>query len=388
MREEVSVWTAYGGGWRREDRGGRRRTGTGMDDCSRTRGTKDPGQVRSPKVQGGGIGGFFSFSLLPAATRMEKRASIATPKATGSETSQCQDGPSRAYRRGRLWGVGGVWPENPTLTGDNGRQSQVGSTNIGIGNCAWGKRQLVNISGHGDRGMASSPSRGWMPIMDPRVWTFFFSRPSVDEMQSLQSPFVCPLPLPSCRLALTTSSCLCSSSPAPISVSTPQTPGHHRQEWIVANGASLLAPGPAIEAEGSAGRRARVANRGGHEQQVRLLANGSHLAIRGSCGARQTASEQCTSTERERSMPRRLSVPPTSIRHLHPAVAAMTARSAGHRQNATPALASPTPLFPFPLFFVSFISTDHASPQAADSAPPSQTFSTETVADLPSSPGV
>lgn len=68
--------------------------------------------------------------------------------------------------------------------------------------------------------MASSPSRGWMPIMDPRVWTFFFSRPSVDEMQSLQSPFVCPLPLPSCRLALTTSSCLCSSSPAPISVST------------------------------------------------------------------------------------------------------------------------------------------------------------------------
>lgn len=68
--------------------------------------------------------------------------------------------------------------------------------------------------------MASSPSRGWMPIMGPRVWTFFFSRPSVDEMQSLQSPFVCPLPLPSCRLALTTSSCLCSSSPAPISVST------------------------------------------------------------------------------------------------------------------------------------------------------------------------
>lgn len=163
---------------------------------------------------------FFLSPLLPAATRMEKRASIATPKATGSETSQCQDGPSRAYRRGRLWGVGGVWPENPTLTGDNCRQSQVGSTNIGIGNCAWGKRQLVNISGHGDRGMASSPSRDWMPIMDPRVWTFFFSRPSVDEMQSLQSPFVCPLPLPSCRLALTTSSCLCSSSPAPISVST------------------------------------------------------------------------------------------------------------------------------------------------------------------------
>lgn len=60
--EEVSVWTAYGGGWRREDRGGRRWTGTGMDDCSSTRGTKDPGQVRSPKVQGGGIGGFFSFS--------------------------------------------------------------------------------------------------------------------------------------------------------------------------------------------------------------------------------------------------------------------------------------------------------------------------------------
>lgn len=60
--EDVSVWTAYGGGWRREDRGGRRRTGTGMDDCSRTRGTKDPGQVRSPKVQGGRIGGFFSFS--------------------------------------------------------------------------------------------------------------------------------------------------------------------------------------------------------------------------------------------------------------------------------------------------------------------------------------
>lgn len=357
--EEVSVWTAYGGGWRREDRGGRRRTGTGMDDCSRTRGTKDPGQVRSPKVQGGGIGGFFLSPLLPAATRMEKRASIATPKATGSETSQCQDGPSRAYRRGRLWGVGGVWPENPTLTGDNRRQSQVGSTNIGIGNCAWGKRQLVNISGHGDRGMASSPSRGWMPIMDPRVWTFFFSRPSVDEMQSLQSPFVCPLPLPSCRLALTTSSCLCSSSPAPISVSTfrsaarkppdpwpPSAKVDRRKRSIPASprpghrGGELggeARPRCQSRRARAAGASAREWKPSGHPWKLRCEAN---------------TSEQCTSTERERSMPRRLSVPPTSIRHLHPAAAAMTARSAGHRQNATPALASPTPLFPFsPVFY-------------------------------------
>lgn len=119
---------------------------------------KDPrnqGSGQVPKVQGGGIGGFFSFS--PASRSHEdgeKRGSIATPKATGSETCQCQDGPSRAYRRVLHWNLGGVWPENPTLTGDNRRQSRVGSTNIGIGNCAWGKRQLVNISGHGDRGMA------------------------------------------------------------------------------------------------------------------------------------------------------------------------------------------------------------------------------------------
>lgn len=111
-KEEVSVWTAYGGGWRREDRGGRRRTGTatgtrtGMDDCSRTQGPKD--QVRSQKFKGAGSVVFFSFS--PASRSHEdgeKRGSIATPKATGSETCQCQDGPSRAYRRGSSTGTWG-----------------------------------------------------------------------------------------------------------------------------------------------------------------------------------------------------------------------------------------------------------------------------------------
>lgn len=116
----------------------------------------------------------------------------------------------------------------------------------------------------------------------------------------------------------------------------PQTPGHHRQQWIVADGASLLAPGPAIDVEGSAGRRARVAHRGRHEHQLRLLANGSPSGhpwkLRCEANSKRTV----------RSLPQEKdqchgAFPCRPHRHLHPAAAAMTARSAGHRQNATPA---------------------------------------------------
>lgn len=189
-RKKKSVWTAYGGGWRREDRGGR---GT---DGGRGRGTGDgDGLFKDPRIRSGPQSSrgrdrwFFSSlsPLLPAATRMEreKKSFDRDPESDrGRETCQCQDGPSRAYRRGGAATVHwGVWPENPRVTGNNRRQSRVGSTNIGIGNCAWGRRQLVNISGHDDRSMAigaSSPSRG----LALAVGLFLFSRPSVDEMQS------------------------------------------------------------------------------------------------------------------------------------------------------------------------------------------------------------
>lgn len=97
-KEEVGVdgvrrRMAEGRSGRTGDGRGRGR-GTGMD-CSRTQGS---GQV--PKVQGGGIGGFFLLFLpcfpQPRGWREKKRASTATPKATG--------GGRRAYAKTGLAG--------------------------------------------------------------------------------------------------------------------------------------------------------------------------------------------------------------------------------------------------------------------------------------------
>lgn len=98
-----------------EGRSGRtgdgRGTGTGDGDGL----FKDPRIRSGPQSSRGRDRWFFSSlsPLLPAATRLEreKKSFDRDPESDrGSETCQCQDGPSRAYRRGGL----------PQFTGSSG----------------------------------------------------------------------------------------------------------------------------------------------------------------------------------------------------------------------------------------------------------------------------